>query len=147
MPSLTARRNLEIAIKRSRFRGWTIAECCEIFSALPYLLERDCENLSGGELQMVSISRALVGSPGLVLLDEPSQGLAPRVVQDVLRTVQRLKQEGVAVVIVEQNVGAALDGRRSRRGARPRHRGLQRQRPGPARRRRDARAAAGGLRA
>jgi len=109
VPSLTARRNLEIAIKRSRFRAWTIAECCEIFSALPYLLERDCENLSGGELQMVSISRALVGSPGLVLLDEPSQGLAPRVVQDVLRTVQRLKAEGVAVVIVEQNVGAALE--------------------------------------
>ena len=109
VPSLTARRNLEIAIKRSRFRAWSIAECCEIFSALTYLLERDCENLSGGELQMVSISRALLGSPGLVLLDEPSQGLAPRVVQDVLRTVQRLKQEGVAVVIVEQNVGAALE--------------------------------------
>jgi branched-chain amino acid transport system ATP-binding protein len=109
VPSLTARRNLEIAVKRSRFRAWTIAECCEIFSALPYLLERDCENLSGGELQMVSISRALVGSPGLVLLDEPSQGLAPRVVQDVLRTVRRLKDAGVAVVIVEQNVGAALE--------------------------------------
>ena len=109
VPGLTARRNLDIAVKRSRFRAWTIAECCEIFSALPYLLERDCENLSGGELQMVSISRALVGSPGLVLLDEPSQGLAPRVVQDVMRTVRRLKESGVAVVIVEQNVGAALE--------------------------------------
>ena len=102
-------RNLTIAEKRTKFRRWTIGECCEIFSALQYLLERDSENLSGGEMQMVSISRALLGSPGLVLMDEPSQGLAPKVVQDVMRTVQRLKNEGVGVLLVEQHVGAALD--------------------------------------
>ena len=80
------------------------------FSArFEYLLERDSENLSGGEMQMVAISRALLGSPGLVLMDEPSQGLAPKVVQDVMRTVQRLKNEGVGVLLVEQHVGAALE--------------------------------------
>ena len=59
-------------------------ECFEIFSALEYLMARECENLSGGEMQMVAISRALLGAPGLVLFDEPSQGLAPKVVQDVM---------------------------------------------------------------
>jgi len=109
VPSLTVRRNLTIAEKRTKFRHWTIGECCEIFTALEYLLERDSENLSGGEMQMVAISRALLGSPGLVLMDEPSQGLAPKVVQDVMRTVQRLKNEGVSVLLVEQHVNAALD--------------------------------------
>lgn len=109
VPSLTVARNLGIAQKRTRFRRWTIGDCCEIFSALQYLLARDCENLSGGELQMVAISRALLGSPGLVLLDEPCQGLAPKVVQDVMRTVKRLKSEGIGVLLVEQNVGAALE--------------------------------------
>jgi len=108
VPSLTVRRNLEIAQKSTRFRTWTLAECCETFSALGYLLERESENLSGGEMQMVAISRALVGSPGLVLMDEPSQGLAPKVVQDVLRTVLRMKSEGIGVLLVEQNVHAAL---------------------------------------
>ena len=59
-------------------------------------------------MQMVAISRALLGSPGLVLFDEPSQGLAPKVVQDVMKTISRLKQEGIAVVVVEQNVQSAL---------------------------------------
>jgi len=59
-------------------------------------------------MQMVAISRALIGAPGLVLLDEPSQGLAPRVVQDVMKTIARLKQEGIAVLLVEQNVHSAL---------------------------------------
>jgi branched-chain amino acid transport system ATP-binding protein len=103
------RRNLAIAVKKSRFRAWSLAECREIFTALDYLLERDCENLSGGEMQMVAIARALLGSPGLVLMDEPSQGLAPKVVQDVLRTVLRLKAEGVSVLLVEQNINAALE--------------------------------------
>ena len=107
-PSLTVARNLEIARKTTRFRAWHLAECFEIFSALEYLMARECENLSGGEMQMVAISRALLGAPGLVLFDEPSQGLAPKIVQDVMATVLRLKAEGVAVVLVEQNVDSAL---------------------------------------
>jgi branched-chain amino acid transport system ATP-binding protein len=109
VPSLTVRRNLAIAVKRSRFRAWTLSECCEIFTALNYLLDRECENLSGGEMQMVAISRALLGSPGLVLMDEPCQGLAPKVVQDVMHTVLRLKGEGIGVLLVEQNINAALE--------------------------------------
>jgi len=107
-PTLTVERNLSIASKKSRFRAWSLKECFELFSALEYLRHRECENLSGGEMQMVAIARALVGSPGLVLLDEPSQGLAPKVVQDVLRAIGRLKAEGVAVLLVEQNPLAAL---------------------------------------
>ena len=80
----------------------------EIFTALEYLVDRECENLSGGEMQMVAISRALLGSPGLVLFDEPSQGLAPKVVQDVMHTITRLKAEGIAVLLVEQNIQTAL---------------------------------------
>ena len=107
-PTLTVERNLSIASKKSRFRAWSLKECFELFSALEYLRHRECENLSGGEMQMVAIARALVGSPGLVLLDEPSQGLAPKIVQDVLRAIGRLKAEGVAVLLVEQNPLVAL---------------------------------------
>jgi branched-chain amino acid transport system ATP-binding protein len=108
-PTLTVARNLSIARKRSRFHSWTEKDCFSVFSALEYLMHRECENLSGGEMQMVAISRALVGGPGLVLFDEPSQGLAPKVVQDVMRTIRRLRDEGVAALIVEQNVHTALE--------------------------------------
>ena len=107
-PTLTVARNLAIARKSTRFRSWKEKECFEIFSALEYLMHRECENLSGGEMQMVAISRALIGSPGLVLFDEPSQGLAPKVVQDVMKTILRLKSEGISVLVVEQNVQSAL---------------------------------------
>jgi branched-chain amino acid transport system ATP-binding protein len=107
-PTLTVARNLAIARKKTRFRAWSEKECFEIFSALEYLMHRECENLSGGEMQMVAISRALIGAPGLVLFDEPSQGLAPKVVQDVMKTILRLKREGISVLVVEQNVQSAL---------------------------------------
>ncbi len=71
-------------------------------------MDREAENLSGGEMQMVAIARALLGGPGLVLFDEPSQGLAPKIVGDVLAMIERLKREGIAVLIVEQNVELAL---------------------------------------
>lgn len=108
-PTLTVDRNLSIARKKSRFRSWELKECFEIFSALEYLMGRECENLSGGEMQMVAISRALLGSPGLILFDEPSQGLAPKIVQDVMNTITRLKNEGIAVLVVEQNARSALE--------------------------------------
>lgn len=107
-PTLTVDRNLSIAIKRTRFRAWSYKDVFEIFSPLEYLRGRECENLSGGEMQMVAISRALLGAPGLVLFDEPSQGLAPRIVQIVLDTILRLKAEGISVLVVEQNAEAAL---------------------------------------
>ena len=73
-PTLSAARNLSIARRTSPFRPYSTADCCEIFPALRNLLPRECENMSGGELQMVSISRALAGGPGLVLFDEPARG-------------------------------------------------------------------------
>ena len=107
-PTLTVARNLAIARKKTAFRAWSEKDCFAIFSALEYLMERECENLSGGEMQMVAISRALLGAPGLVLFDEPSQGLAPKIVQDVMATIRRLRDEGIGVLVVEQNVQSAL---------------------------------------
>jgi branched-chain amino acid transport system ATP-binding protein len=107
-PTLTVAKNLGIALKRTRFPAWSLKDVCAVFSALEHLMHREAENLSGGEMQFVSISRALVGSPGLVLFDEPSQGLAPKVVGDVLATVRRLKAQGVASLVVEQNAEVAL---------------------------------------
>lgn len=108
-PSLSGRRNLSLGTRRTKYRRWTESEMIEIFPALEHLMARDCENMSGGELQMVAISRALLGSPGLVLFDEPSQGLAPKIVQDVMKTIRRLKAEGVSCLIVEQHALAALE--------------------------------------
>ena len=108
-PTLTVAQNLAIARRTTRFRAWRLEETFGIFSALEHLMPRDSENLSGGEMQMVAISRALLGSPGLVLFDEPSQGLAPKIVQDVMATIRRLRDEGIAVLVVEQNAVSALE--------------------------------------
>src|SRR5262245_440905 len=89
-PTLTVERNLSIATKRTVYRAWDEKEVYGIFPVLDYLRRRECENLSGGEMQMVAIARALLGSPGLVLFDEPSQGLAPKIVDDVIETIRRL---------------------------------------------------------
>ncbi len=108
-PTLNVARNLSIAVKRTNYRSWSLNEMFEIFSALEHLMARDAENLSGGEMQMVAIARALLGSPGLVLFDEPTQGLAPKVVQDVMATIRRLKAEGISVLVVEQNALTVLE--------------------------------------
>ena len=80
----------------------------DIFTPLKYLMAREAETLSGGEMQMVAIARALLGAPGLMLFDEPSQGLAPKIVDDVLGVIRRLKREGIAAIVVEQNADIAL---------------------------------------
>ena len=108
-PMLTVMRNLAIAKKTTRFRSWSYDDVFQIFTALEYLLERECENLSGGEMQMVAIARALLGSPGLVLFDESTQGLAPMIAQQVMGTIQHLRREGISVLLVEQNAQTALE--------------------------------------
>jgi branched-chain amino acid transport system ATP-binding protein len=107
-PALKVKTNLQLGKKQTAFRSWSEKDVYGLFPALEYLLERESENLSGGEMQMVAIGRALLGGPGLVLLDEPSQGLAPKLVQDVMGTIARLKNEGIGVLVVEQNVRSAL---------------------------------------
>jgi branched-chain amino acid transport system ATP-binding protein len=101
-------KNLSLGQKRTAFRPWSMGEVTEIFTPLKYLMGREAETLSGGEMQMVAIARALLGAPGLMLFDEPSQGLAPKIVDDVLGVIRRLKREGIAAIVVEQNADIAL---------------------------------------
>jgi branched-chain amino acid transport system ATP-binding protein len=107
-PTLTVQKNLSLGEKRTSFQKWTFDDVTDIFSPLKYLMAREAETLSGGEMQMVAIGRALLGSPGLVLFDEPSQGLAPKIVDDLLGVVRRLKEAGIASIVVEQNAEIAL---------------------------------------
>jgi branched-chain amino acid transport system ATP-binding protein len=107
-PTLTVERNLTIARKRSPFPAWPLASLLEVFSPLRYLMRREAGTLSGGEAQMVAIARALVGGPALVLFDEPTQGLAPAVAQTVMRTISKMKADGIASLVVEQNAVSAL---------------------------------------
>jgi branched-chain amino acid transport system ATP-binding protein len=107
-PTLTVGRNLALAVKHSAYRAWSLDEVSEIFTPLKYLMGREAETLSGGEMQMVAIARALLGGPGLVLFDEPSQGLAPKVVGDVVGVISRLKNAGISAIVVEQNTDVAL---------------------------------------
>ncbi len=107
-PTLTVAKNLSLGEKRTGFRPWSMAQVTDIFTPLKYLMAREAETLSGGEMQMVAIARALLGAPGLMLLDEPSQGLAPKIVDDVLGVIRRLKEAGIAAIVVEQNADVAL---------------------------------------
>ena len=107
-PTLTVAKNLSLGQKRTAFRAWSMGEVTDIFTPLKYLMTREAETLSGGEMQMVAIARALLGAPGLMLFDEPSQGLAPKIVDDVLGVIRKLREAGIASVVVEQNADVAL---------------------------------------
>src|ERR1700682_2341906 len=109
--SLTVRENLLVAQQRENTasKPWNVERIYDMF---PRLRERHAQiagTLSGGELQMLAIGRALMGNPRVLLLDEPSEGLAPLIVAEVGRTIRRLKEEGQSIVLVEQNLKLALD--------------------------------------
>jgi len=110
-PSLTVWENLVVARQR-RSKVATPWDVDRIYDMFPRLGERHSQmagTLSGGELQMLAIGRALMGNPRVLLLDEPSEGLAPLIVAEVGRTIRRLKEEGQSIVLVEQNLKLALD--------------------------------------
>ncbi len=110
-PTLTVRENLVVA-QRSRAetaKPWTLERVCELFPSLNERLQQTAGSLSGGEQQMLAIGRALMGNPRVLLMDEPSEGLAPLIVAEVGRTIARLKEEGQSIVLVEQNIKLALD--------------------------------------
>jgi branched-chain amino acid transport system ATP-binding protein len=106
-PSLTLRENLEVA---ARPGAWTIDKVFGLFPRLGERQKNRGNQLSGGEQQMLAIARALIGNPTVVLMDEPSEGLAPVIVEELARAVKRLAAtEGLTMILVEQNTRLALD--------------------------------------
>jgi branched-chain amino acid transport system ATP-binding protein len=106
--NLTTLENLQLAERDGGAGGWTIARVYERFPKLAELASRRSGRLSGGEQEMLAIGRALVGNPKLVLVDEPSQGLAPIVVIELYKTLEELRREGTSILLVEQNALLAL---------------------------------------
>jgi branched-chain amino acid transport system ATP-binding protein len=105
-PDLTVRENLEVARKPAaspHATEWTVERVYDVFPVLTKLDKRKGGYLSGGEQQMLTIGRTLMGNPDLVLLDEPSEGLAPLIVRDLSEQIRRLKDEGITILLCEQN--------------------------------------------
>jgi branched-chain amino acid transport system ATP-binding protein len=104
--NLTVEENLRVPLQRPG--PWTIGRVYELFPRLAQRRSNRGRQLSGGEQQMLAIGRALVLNPRILLLDEPSQGLAPLVVQEVFQVLARLRADGLSILLVEQNVRAAV---------------------------------------
>jgi branched-chain amino acid transport system ATP-binding protein len=110
-PSLTVLENLQMGAMLPRARAAAARNLDDVFSMFPKLAERKDQlagTMSGGEQQMLAIGRCLMGAPELIMFDEPSLGLAPRVVQEVLHTIRALNQRGLTILLVEQNVALSL---------------------------------------
>ena len=107
---LTVWENLDVASRGARNGGdWTVERVFDLFPKLRELMNRQGGFLSGGEQQMLTIARTLMGNPELLLLDEPSEGLAPLVVEHLKAQIARLKKEGLTILLAEQNIGFSLD--------------------------------------
>ncbi len=111
-PEMTVRENLEMGAYTSRPRRRLDAALDRVFALFPVLAEKrnqQAQQLSGGQQQMVAIGRALMSEPALILFDEPFLGVAPIIVEEVLAVLRRISEEGVTMLLVEQNIHRALD--------------------------------------
>jgi branched-chain amino acid transport system ATP-binding protein len=106
--NLSTLENLQLAERPGGADGWTIARVYDRFPKLRELASRKSGRLSGGEQEMLAIGRALVGNPKLILVDEPSQGLAPIIVIELYKTLEELRRHGTSILLVEQNALLAL---------------------------------------
>jgi branched-chain amino acid transport system ATP-binding protein len=108
-PTLTVEQNLLLGMKRSRPGKWTLADMYELFPRLRERQHTAAGVMSGGEQQMLTLCRTLMGDPELIMIDEPTEGLAPKIVELVGQFLQELKNRGIAVLLVEQKLSIALD--------------------------------------
>jgi branched-chain amino acid transport system ATP-binding protein len=106
-PNLTVEENLKVPLERPG--PWTIARIHALFPRLAERRTNKGRQLSGGEQEMLAIARALILNPKLLILDEPSQGLAPLIVREVFKVVASARKEGISILLVEQNVRAATE--------------------------------------
>lgn len=109
-PTLTVRQNLELGIKNPRKPGkWTVQQMLDMFSNLQERADSPAGVLSGGEKQMLTMCRTLMGDPALVMIDEPTEGLAPLIVKQIGELIAQIAKAGVSILLVEQKLSIALD--------------------------------------